>query len=1770
MPPSSSEVDKLKKAKTLRNTEINRIRDTWQIASEAQKDTNIQPEFIQRYRTIDTISDAFAKQHNIICSLLESDEEFAVEDEIRKEFESKYFSTKAIYYNIFEKSQSASPSTSRDITHDLPRPKLPEMKLSVFSGDLKSFTSFLEVFNAIIYNNTHLSPIEKFSHLINSLEGDPKKLVARFPLTSSNFESAYQALKSRYSSKRLLATYHWNEIENSTRINSSDSPALRTLLDTFNENIAALKNLNYPVDSWNFILANMFLKRLPSSVVTSFETQFGSNSEMPDFNNILAYVEKCCTAYETITYNGDLNSSVSAISNPQNIKSKCQRNINSTLRNSQRHNTSFHKSNAFFTSSPANKNNLKNCAICNSTAHAIYTCPTLLNKTPIERFNLAKDRKLCVNCLSNIHKTSNCNSESSCRTCKRRHHTLFHFSNSSPITATQNSLDSKSGPVPTSTSDLSSTPNEISPSVCIFGVKRDINKQTEINIDTLPFSDLLPTIRLRFRDAFGNYQIMRAVLDSGSEACYISRKCVNILGLSVRPQIIDIFGLGTMKTRSDSGIVQGVIVPLNSESPQLIIEALVLDQVCTSNMPVCNFNISDWEHIKNINLADHSFNISQSVDMILNASVFNKILLDGKIPALNSNVPDAINTLFGYILMGDISSRSSSYSLSNSFFTKFNCENVENVISKFWALEEINNKQFYSDDDTYCEDYYTKTTFRLDSGRYVVSLPFKNNIEPFFENSRLPALRRFLSLEKKLKINPELKVQYSNIIQEYIDNGHLELADQTIDNNEYFIPHHCVFNPHSVTSPIRIVFDASCKDSNHISLNDCLLKGPKLQKDISAILLNFRLYAIAITADIKAMYRQIQLNPKFYKFQKIFWRFSSEEPVQEYVLKTVTFGVNSSPFLALRTINQLANDEKELFPHASKILLSDNIFVDDICTGCNTVQEATNLQYELSNLLLKGGFELRKWSSNNNDFLKTIPEHLLLKNCINFDLDSALTVKILGLKWNPTEDSFSYSVTSFNVTCTKRNMLSELARIYDPLGFLTPVTLLSKLLIQNLWSLKLNWDDVPPPQIIKRWELYKSQLPDLLKVRIPRYLFSNSFEFIELCGFCDGSQDAYAACIYVRLVSQFNITTSLLCAKSKVAPLKRISIPRVELCAALLLTRLFSFVLKTYSSKIIFKNIYGFTDSTIVLQWLQSSPHRFKPFVANRIAVIQEELPNVHWLHVSSSNNAADPASRGIFPSDFVQCSTWWTGPDFLKKPQSQWPLNLFPLTPDLNQNDEVNREERKITLISRNKIDFFDTIIMKYSSLPKLQRIMAYIQKFIYNIKNPEAKNTSNLNAHDLNNALLIFIKHVQYTHFHIEIENYSNKVLMSKPFRKLGAFVDEHGFFRVGGRLKNSLLNYEKKYPLILPRNSRLTELIIEHIHKSNLHPGLLTTQYLLSQNFWILSARRAIKHVLSKCISCFRSNPSSLQPLMGNLPATRISQVKPFSIVGIDFGGPFLIKTSKLRNAKLVKSYICIFVCFTTKAIHIELASDLSTDNFLCALRRFIARRGRCSEIISDNGTNFSGANKYLRKIFQESAGKENIKWSFNPPSASHFGGLYEAGIKSVKTHFSRVIGSQCLTYEEMNTLLIQIESLLNSRPLCPQSSDPNDYTVLTPGHFLTLEPLSCIPDPDLSHIKLNRLDRYQLLLRLHRDFWVRWHREYLNTLQQRTKWLMPGQSLSPGSLVLIKNENAPPITWKIGRVRKVFPGKDNIVRVAEVQTSQGLYVRPLVKLCPLPNK
>ncbi|XP_024885572.1 uncharacterized protein LOC112463395 [Temnothorax curvispinosus] len=304
------------------------------------------------------------------------------------------------------------------------------------------------------------------------------------------------------------------------------------------------------------------------------------------------------------------------------------------------------------------------------------------------------------------------------------------------------------------------------------------------------------------------------------------------------------------------------------------------------------------------------------------------------------------------------------------------------------------------------------------------------------------------------------------------------------------------------------------------------------------------------------------------------------------------------------------------------------------------------------------------------------------------------------------------------------------------------------------------------------------------------------------------------------------------------------------------------------------------------------------------------------------------------------------------------------------------------------------------------------------------------------------------------------------------------------------------------------------------------------------------------------------------MADLPLDRVRQAKPFSITGVDYAGPFPVYNRRSRGATPFKAYVCLFVCFATKAVHLELAFSLSTESFLSALRRFIARRGRCSRIYSDCGTNFVGAQRELVGCMQAASEREQIQWAFNPPSAPHFGGLWEAGVKSMKTHLKRVVGTQILTVEEFSTLITQVEAILNSRPLCPTSSDPSDLGVLSPGHFLTLEPLVAVPHPDLSPVPMNRLDRWQLVQHMHQQFWKRWHDEYLHTLQQRPKWLQSAPTVKKDTLVLVKGENAPPLQWRRGRIVELHPGRDGVARVATVRTADGVLTRPLVKLCPLP--
>ena len=350
-------------------------------------------------------------------------------------------------------------------------------------------------------------------------------------------------------------------------------------------------------------------------------------------------------------------------------------------------------------------------------------------------------------------------------------------------------------------------------------------------------------------------------------------------------------------------------------------------------------------------------------------------------------------------------------------------------------------------------------------------------------------------------------------------------------------------------------------------------------------------------------------------------------------------------------------------------------------------------------------------------------------------------------------------------------------------------------------------------------------------------------------------------------------------------------------------------------------------------------------------------------------------------------------------------------------------------------------------------------------------------------------------------------------------------------------------------------------------------------LRTKYWLIDAKNQTKLVVRKCVVCVRHAAQTRAQLMGQLPSARVTPIRAFYRSGVDYAGPIQIRTSKGRGHRAYKGYICLFVCMATRAVHLEAVSDLTSQGFIAAFKRFVARRGHCADLFSDNGTNFVGAARELRSLFTQETSTLTMEiakclanngttWHFIPPHAPHFGGLWEAGIKSTKHHLRRVIGTATLTFEEISTLLYQIEACLNSRPLSQIGTNSQDPTPLTPGHFLIGEPLLLVPENNYETSSISSLKRWQLTQKMLQQFWRRWSSEYLSQFLHRYKWANKTPEPEIGDLVLVKEDGLPPAKWLLGRITSKHPGLDNITRVVTLNCKGVTFKRPVHKLCILP--
>lgn len=1656
------------------------------------------------------------EEFNLIQTQIEELDENEYDTKEREDFENRFFELKTRSRQIVANVDAANTvDGTASLTGELNglarvSVKLPTINLPNFSGNYEDWFPFHDTFNSLIHNDSSLLDIQKFHYLKSCLKGEAANVLHCLEVSSNNYKVAWEMLESRYSNKRLTIQNHIKAICDLPVVLKENHVILRQIIDGINKHTRALDSLKRPVNSSDDLLVYILTTKLDDTTIKEWETSL-SNDNLPSMEELLKFLNRKCQTLEAI--------SKSSKNDILRIK-RTSAHIVTDSRNSS-------------------------CTFCKQ-GHTIYKCPKLTSLSVEQRIREIKAKKLCLNCLKSGHFISSCMS-GSCNKCGKKHNTLLH-----KIQELDDQLQSE----PTTSVNTSIS-------------NHAFNVETSTQI-------LLSTALVYVLDSNGNKHTCRVLLDTGSQSNLITTSLVDKLSLDKKPTKISIAGI------NNSVVNVRNLVNVNISSLQTNfkadLECLTLDKI-SERIPLISLTRECIQIPKNIKLADPEFHVSKNIDMLLGVELFYKLLCVGQIK-LGKNQPYLQKTLLGWLVSGRAPMNSSVQATSICNISTLS--DLNENIQKFWELENMHNAQIYSSEEMLCEAHFINSTTRGSDGRFIVSLPFRDN-NLSLGNSRDLALKRLHSLNRRFSKNPELRADYTKFVNEYLELGHmrrvnnLEEQDSTI--NYFYLPHHAVIKENSLTTKLRVVFDASAPSATGVSLNDKLMVGPKLQQDLFDIVCRFRIHKYVCTADIAKMYRQVYLKENCRPYHRILWCDSEHSQIQTFELTTVTYGTAPASYLAVRCLQQLAKEESTNHPLGAQIVLRD-FYVDDLLTGASNVKELLKIRDEVTSILLKGKFELRKWASNAPEILSNIPGISCDNMILDFNKDN--NIATLGLQWNAIADTLQYSFNIFNrKLLTKRTVLSHISKVFDPLGLVSPVIIKAKILMQEIWQLKLNWDESLPLNLQSSWRVYMDQIESIKFIKIQRCVIKvdNPIRF-EMHGFCDASEKAYGVCVYIRALNDLNdISCSILCSKSKVAPLKATTLPRLELCGALLLAQLVDRLKNSLCINI--SKFYYWTDSTIVLSWMERTSKTWKTFVANRVSEIGA-LSNVEdWHHINSKDNPADLVSRGVSPSELIDNNLWWNGPAFLMQQGSCWP------GPEPLEEIKELPETRRVVNIANVSVNTFD-LFTKFSNLNRLQRVVAYCLRFKNNILARIKKEHTNimegpLKFCELSKSMLCLLKLCQSESFKRDLHELSihGKVCSSSKLLCLSPFLDDEGIIRVGGRLKNAPISYSQKHQVLLPSRHVLTKLIINNEHIKQFHAGLQLTISSIRAKYWPLSARSIVRSIIRNCITCFKTRPTTVKYLMGNLPLTRVLPARPFQNVGVDYFGPVYLRESSRRKALVAKAYGAVFVCFATKAVHLELVGNLTTNSFIAALKRFTARRGKISNIYSDNGTQFVGANNELRKLMnqlhaQVSKGSiseyliaDDINWHFIPPRAPHFGGLWEAAVKSVKTHLTRVIGKTSLSYEEMYTMLVQIEGILNSRPLTPISSDPKDLAFLTPFHFLTGDTATSIAEPSVEHLKLNTLSRWQYIQQLRAHFWKRWRKEYLHELQARTKWNRMGNcNLTPGLLVIVKEDNIPPGQWLLGRVVEVFYGNDGVVRTASVKTVRGVIQRPAIKLCVLP--
>ena len=1049
-----------------------------------------------------------------------------------------------------------------------------------------------------------------------------------------------------------------------------------------------------------------------------------------------------------------------------------------------------------------------------------------------------------------------------------------------------------------------------------------------------------------------------------------------------------------------------------------------------------------------------------------------------------------------------------------------------------------------------------------DENHWVAPLPFRSPRKPL-PNNRQQASQRLLSLQRSFRRRPDMKEHFFDFMQKVINNHQAEPAPQLQPGQEcWYLPTFGVYHPQK-PGKIRVVFDSSAEYKG-TSLNDALLSGPNLNNTLIGVLLRFRREQIAVTADVEQMFYGFKVREDHRHFLRFLW-YKDNNPDKEiidYWMTVHVFGNSPSPAVATYGLRKAAEHGEIEHGTDAKHFVFRNFYVDDGLASVAKDDEAIDLLQRTRGLLADSNLRLHKIASNSTKVMEAFPVEERASDFKDLDLgaDPLPLQRSLGLSWELQTDSFTFRVSRDVKPFTRRGMLSTVNSLYDPLGFASPITVQGKALVRDVSSEQHEWDTPLPLEKETQWKTWTDSLIELEQVCIQRAYIPVSMsccKWKELCVFADASTMAIAAVAYLRALDfDGKWHVGFVMGKSKLAPYPMHTIPRLELCAAVLAVELAEVIQSEIDIEL--EAVRFFTDSRIVLGYIHNSSRRFYTYVANRVARIRSSTEPKQWQHVSTDANPADHGTRSV-PAAHLVSSSWLLGPPFLSQlsPSQEDEVESFELVqPDADKDirPQVTCLVTKVTDQSLGATRF-----ERFSVWKTLVRGMASLvhvaKSFSGETKTDRCKGWHQCGqplTTERSQAKVHIFKAVQEDVYKEELKclTQGSKVHCKGPLAKLDPFIDKSGLLRVGGRLHRAVLEDQEKHPLILPAGHHVTTLLVRHYHDKVAHQGRhLTEGALRTAGVWIVGGRRLISSIIFKCVICKKLRGKREVQKMSDLPADRLTMDPPFTHVGLDVFGPWSVTTRRTRGgAAESKRWAVIFTCLSTRAVHLEVIESMSTSSFINALRRFLSIRGPVKHLRSDRGTNFIGACRELQVNTDDPAWERLIG-----VARRILDGLL---VKDGPTR---------LTHEVLSTLMAEVMAIMNARPLVPISYDVEIPEMLSPATLLT-QKASVIPAP-LGDFKLDHLCKVQWrqVQSLADSFWKRWRLEYLATLQPRRKWITEKPDIQEGDIVLIKDGQEKRNEWPLGRISKAIASLDSKVRKVVVKTlSQGVlkeYLRPI---------